>query len=431
MDANENIDAQNHQKVTNRQLPSSNQKQATSNRTSFTDRFKSFSNDIMRTIELAHDVADLHNSKFAHATVAAAQAMSNENKLNEDDEEEPVSQDEKTVDEGTCVTESADVAQNENITEAKNAEQRDQTNETQSQLVDYNKLINNKNNLKVILNETDENVTSQALNNRTDSITSLITTTTATQKLSKSNSSILNTEEAKNEEKVPLNMHISTDTIYLSTTNIDEKPVANVSNVDFRVRRHEKRLTRSESKTQIPDGIYISIWEVFIYLWGCIAFFIDIVSDIILSVGYYKSNKKWLCALTLLFVIVPNVTLSLFSLSWYIDTYYTIKNRGKPRKTNGLTNQPLQTPNANTSPHSDSYDHVDIGNTRRTSAQHHYKSNHLDDTYELNSLNSFNDNRNSQNTASTIYNQKSTFDSITFWITTIIFLVLQLDLVYK
>ena len=181
----------------------------------------------------------------------------------------------------------------------------------------------------------------------------------------------------------------SNSSVYLSTTTLNNTN-ANQDQEDFCVKQ---TLNRTDSFSNIPDGIYISIWEVFIYLWGCIAFFIDIISDIILSVGYYNNNKKWLCALTLLFVIVPNLTLSLFSLSWYIDNYYSLKNS---RKSN---------------------DEADIGN-------HNPNKNFratLEDSFDLNTLR--NNNLNSS--------KKSTFNSITFWITTIIFLILQLDLVYK
>ena len=174
----------------------------------------------------------------------------------------------------------------------------------------------------------------------------------------------------------------SIDSVYLSTFTVNNIDLVG-DETDFCVNNKQQTLNRTDSSTNIPDGIYISIWEVFIYLWGCIAFFIDIISDIILSVGYYSNNKKWFCALTLLFVIIPNLTLSLFSLSWYIDNYYSFKNRSKK-----------------------SNDEIDIGNTRSN----------LEDSIQIEL------NKNPK---------KSTFDSITFWITTIIFLILQLDLVYK
>lgn len=92
------------------------------------------------------------------------------------------------------------------------------------------------------------------------------------------------------------------------------KAPAGKDQVDFRIKK--RHILRNGIKIAIPDDIRISILEVFIYLWGVITFFADLISDIILSIEYYKSSRTWLGSMTLTFVIVPNVTLSLFSLSW-------------------------------------------------------------------------------------------------------------------
>jgi hypothetical protein len=309
----------------------------------FTDRFKTFSNDFIRTIERAHDIADLHNSKFAHATVAAAAAAADsENTESSDDNQ---------------ILETIDENQNQQENQLDEVEQ---CFESVKNELNYEKLINNKNNLKNLIDK----------------------------------SYLDNVEQQTTTKQLNPNDISTNSSLYLSTTTLSE-PYSHLNHVDFCIKPNIKR---TDSYSNIPDGIYISIWEVFIYLWGCIAFFIDIISDIILSVGYYNMNKRWLCALTLLFVIVPNVTLSLFSLSWYIDNYYTIKNF---KKNNNNKNG----------------DEPDLGNFN---ANKRYRSN-LDDSLDLNS------HRNQD----TMNKNKSTFDSITFWITTIIFLILQLDLVYK
>jgi hypothetical protein len=124
----------------------------------------------------------------------------------------------------------------------------------------------------------------------------------------------------------------------------------------------------------IPDEIHISIFEVFIYLWGVITFFADLISDVILSVEYFNGNRVWLGTLTLMFVIVPNITLSLFSLSWYIDKYYADQQEKKAKE-----------------------EEEEEANEKR-------------------------------NTSSRF---SSTCDSITFWISTILFVTFQLDLVWK
>ena len=69
----------------------------------------------------------------------------------------------------------------------------------------------------------------------------------------------------------------------------------------------------------IPDTMTINVFEVFIYAWGVFAFFFDMVTDLVLAQAYYSEGAYWLFILTLMCVIVPNLTLSIFSLVWYID----------------------------------------------------------------------------------------------------------------
>ncbi|CAF2614457.1 unnamed protein product [Rotaria sp. Silwood2] len=70
----------------------------------------------------------------------------------------------------------------------------------------------------------------------------------------------------------------------------------------------------------IPDTMTINVFEVFIYAWGVFAFFFDMVTDIVLAHAYYLEGAYWLFILTLMCVILPNLTLSVFSLVWYIDS---------------------------------------------------------------------------------------------------------------
>ena len=70
----------------------------------------------------------------------------------------------------------------------------------------------------------------------------------------------------------------------------------------------------------IPDTMTINVFEVFIYAWGVFAFFFDMVTDLVLAHAYYLEGAFWLFLLTLMCVILPNITLSVFSLVWYIDS---------------------------------------------------------------------------------------------------------------
>jgi hypothetical protein len=286
--------------------------------TSFTERFRSFSNDFIRSIELAHDYADLRNSNFATATVAAA------------------------------ATQIAQLATS----------------------VDLN---------------APRTTTAMTASTNAVSIEMVPTVDVLTKD-----------QEGQCVDQVDFQIKTPAQSSNNKTTGSDNVTVDN----DVR------------DECVIPDGIYISIWEVFIYLWGVIAFFIgkidrhirnldckfhftlfvsidvDIVSDIILSIGYYNIDKKWLSFLTMLFVIVPNVTLSLFSLSWYIDNYASGNSSSRIRRNKTM---PADKDDNNKS---------------------QFKSSQAQDRHNT-SRNKFN------------------FDSIIFWLTTIIFLVFQLDLVYK
>jgi hypothetical protein len=70
----------------------------------------------------------------------------------------------------------------------------------------------------------------------------------------------------------------------------------------------------------IPDTMTINVFEVFIYAWGVFAFFFDMVTDLVLAHAYYLEGAYWLFILTLMCVILPNITLSVFSLVWYMDS---------------------------------------------------------------------------------------------------------------
>ena len=120
------------------------------------------------------------------------------------------------------------------------------------------------------------------------------------------------------DENYAINDNVNDDLINSKFNDDDKTNHENLDDVDYCVKQ-------SGRKKPIPDDIHISILEVFIYLWGVITFFADFITDIILSIEYYNNHKAWLGSMTLIFVIVPNVTLSLFSLSWYIDKYYSTK----------------------------------------------------------------------------------------------------------
>ena len=138
--------------------------------------------------------------------------------------------------------------------------------------------------------------------------------------------------EATNEKQPQLNDEDFTKPVFrpktphIQTGGMSGPSHRHLDEPDFQVHKRP-------SKKIIPDDIHISILEVFIYLWGVITFFADLISDIILSIEYFDNKRSWLGFMTLMFTIVPNVTLSLFSLSWYIDKYYTEKQLSQQTQT--------------------------------------------------------------------------------------------------
>jgi hypothetical protein len=262
----------------------------------FTQRFRSFSIDLMRSIELAHDMVDLRNSNFATATqsVAAQQYNCNEHSY----DPEYGANDESHLNVSAFHHRSR--KDNRQITEG--------LDELNIDKLASQPLSNEKQMVIPVLhveNESIKNVdgSNEAISH-TPSVKSLIV------------KSILNLSNIKQDER---------------KTQINAKNVSKLKNAD----QVDMTVKKSGSKL-IPDDIHISILEVFIYLWGVITFFADFITDIILSIEYFNSSKVWLGFMTLLLVIVPNVTLSLFSLSWYIDKYKSSKTSKIFRKFNKM-----------------------------------------------------------------------------------------------
>lgn len=58
--------------------------------------------------------------------------------------------------------------------------------------------------------------------------------------------------------------------------------------------------------------------EIFFCIWGIGTYLVDIGSDIALAHEYYTLGNPWWCALTLLFFLVPSVSMSIFSFILYV-----------------------------------------------------------------------------------------------------------------
>lgn len=278
----------------------------------FTDRFRSFSIDLFRSIEMAHDVAEQRNKKFSTATQTAAAQMYSTNTLKENDSKPP-----------------------DDLVE-----------------IEENELTPNHTQNKLSVCEENDKSASLSSNDRFASL--------GPNSHSKGDSPF---EKAINNlNRNSFKPKLYSDRILEAEKCPQENEVTHsqTDQVDYRI--------RSSTNKEIPDDIHISVWEVFIYMWGIITFFADLISDIILSAEYFNGSKFWLGFMTLMLVLVPNITLSLFSLSWYIDKHYSSKQE---------------------------------------------KSSSLE-----------NDGQDAAKPASTC-------DSITFWITTVLFVIFQIDLIWK
>ena len=164
----------------------------------------------------------------------------------------------------------------------------------------------------------------------------------------------------------------------------------------------------------IPDTMTINVFEVFIYAWGVLAFFLDMVTDLVLAHAYYLEGAYWLFILTLMCVILPNLTLSIFSLAWYID---------------GCQLKAAATRQESTAPHASAHDKTDRSpmNCEQNSFYRAEKSNGSDQTGGRSGPNvskqSSLKRRRFQLSAATA--------NVLTWMIRIIILVLQLDLCLK
>ena len=145
----------------------------------------------------------------------------------------------------------------------------------------------------------------------------------------------------------------------------------------------------------IPDTMTINVFEVFIYAWGVIAFFFDMIADLVLAHAYYQEGAYWLFILTLMCVVLPNLTLSVFSLVWYMDSSQL------KASTNETSSEYSSCQKQNNSCQTNSNEHMEIDDSSNQSVNQ----------------------KNFQFPATTI--------NVLTWIIRIIILVLQLDLCLK
>lgn len=185
----------------------------------------------------------------------------------------------------------------------------------------------------------------------------------------------------------------------------------------------------------IPDTMTINVFEVFIYAWGVFAFFFDMVTDLVLAQAYYSEGAYWLFILTLMCVVVPNLTLSVFSLVWYIDGSQ-LKAAASKQQT--IVGQDSSTYETNSSNNILDKDHEKTEYPPLHGKQHSACQTDMDDQMDghISRLRQRiptpdkDSSSNQQTKSKTLQISSATADVFT-WIIRIIILVLQLDLCLK
>lgn len=295
----------------------------------------------MRQIEMAHELVDLRNSNFVSATqsVAVQQYNAQNSSIDRSDYDPEYGAD--VSDDNTYLSpyyrsKRADTTTNKNTTgeqilEDENARILSESLPRSSTTINDLKSDNENNNITISV----PNKKHSALN-ASNSITYISAASLNTNSISGDR------PWSRKYSKRNVSMKQQQDHI-LQEDDIQQSP--EYSNIEIQVKTNQDKANDEvdyrikKGKRGIPDDIHISILEVFIYMWGVITFFADFITDIILAIEYYKNQKAWLGSMTLIFVIVPNVTLSLFSLSWYIDKYYSTKPKPNPDDPNDTDNK--------------------------------------------------------------------------------------------
>ena len=185
----------------------------------------------------------------------------------------------------------------------------------------------------------------------------------------------------------------------------------------------------------IPDTMTINVFEVFIYAWGVFAFFFDMVTDLVLAQAYYSEGAYWLFILTLMCVIVPNLTLSVFSLVWYIDGSQLKAAASKHRTTIGRDTSTYEINSSNNilEKNVNLSEYLPLHGKQHSACQtdiDDQNDGHISRLRQRISTPDKDSSSNQQTKSKTLQLSSATADVLT-WIIRIIILVLQLDLCLK
>lgn len=68
----------------------------------------------------------------------------------------------------------------------------------------------------------------------------------------------------------------------------------------------------------LPKTLRFTLLDIFGIILSICSFFIDVALDILLAIVYYRTNNEWFFTLTVCFIAVPSLTMTGFSLRWYL-----------------------------------------------------------------------------------------------------------------
>jgi hypothetical protein len=68
-----------------------------------------------------------------------------------------------------------------------------------------------------------------------------------------------------------------------------------------------------------PAQASYSYFDIFLGLFSIISYLFDVGSDVYVAVIYYREEQWWWFGLTVAFIVVPSLTITGFSLAWYIQ----------------------------------------------------------------------------------------------------------------
>lgn len=81
------------------------------------------------------------------------------------------------------------------------------------------------------------------------------------------------------------------------------------------------QVQRGTSSIQLLDDAFYESnlkLDIFFTIFSIIGYFFDLGSDIFVAVAYYHTRQMWWFGLTVSFIVLPSITLTAFSLAWYV-----------------------------------------------------------------------------------------------------------------